>query len=207
MIDLTYLKTALFVSIFVVAAMVSMATAAHAQWKPERRVEIVVGVGAGGPLDLTARLIQNIWQEHRILLPSALTTLAMRARAALAAQVLDTFEQYTILVGPTNTGGATPIPTETGIHSKEDAARRLLWHTCSGGTGTASMARNTFSLTGNPAISIPCGFNAKGLPLGFQLAARQLGEATLFQVCHAYQQATDWHRKHPPMPWAKQSAV
>jgi aspartyl-tRNA(Asn)/glutamyl-tRNA(Gln) amidotransferase subunit A len=141
------------------------------------------------------------------LLPSALTTLAMRARAALASQVLDTFGQYSILVGPTNTGGATPIPTETGIHSKEDAARRLLWHTSSGGTGTAATARNAFSLTGNPAISIPCGFNAKGLPLGLQLAARQLGEATLFRVCYAYQQATDWHRKHPPMGWARRNAA
>jgi aspartyl-tRNA(Asn)/glutamyl-tRNA(Gln) amidotransferase subunit A len=136
------------------------------------------------------------------LLPSALTTLAMRARAALAAQVLDTFGRYDILVGPTNVGGATPIPTETGIRSKEDAARRLLWSATSGGAGTAATARNTFSLTGNPAISIPCGFDAKGLPLGMQLAARPFDEPTLFQVCHAYQKATDWHRRHPPMPWA-----
>ena len=136
------------------------------------------------------------------LLPSALTTLAMRARAALATQVLDTFERFTILIGPTNTGGATPIPTESGIHSKEDAARKLLWSASSGGTGTAAAGRSAFSLTGSPAISIPCGFNAKGLPLGLQLAARQFGEPTLFQACHAYQQATDWHRKHPPMAWA-----
>jgi aspartyl-tRNA(Asn)/glutamyl-tRNA(Gln) amidotransferase subunit A len=131
----------------------------------------------------------------------------MRARAALAAQVLDTFERYTLLVGPTNTGGATPIPTETGIHSKEDAARRLLWASSSGGTGTAAAARSTFSLTGVPAISVPCGFDSKGLPLGFQLAARQFGEATLFQAAHAYQQTTDWHRKHPPMQWADENAT
>jgi aspartyl-tRNA(Asn)/glutamyl-tRNA(Gln) amidotransferase subunit A len=133
------------------------------------------------------------------LLPSGLTTLAMRARAALAVQVLNIFDRYAILVGPTNSGGATPIPTETGIRSKEDAARRLLWSASSGGAGTAATARNTFSLTGNAAISIPCGFDSKGLPLGFQLAARPFDEPTLFQVSHAYQQATDWHRKHPPM--------
>jgi aspartyl-tRNA(Asn)/glutamyl-tRNA(Gln) amidotransferase subunit A len=135
------------------------------------------------------------------VLPSALTTLAMRARAALAAHVLDTFERYTILLGPTNTGGATPIPTETGIHSKEDAASKLLWSASAGGAGTAAAARNAFSLTGSPAISIPCGFNRQGLPLGLQLGARQFGEATLFQIAHAYQQATDWHKRHPPMPW------
>ncbi len=136
------------------------------------------------------------------VLPSALTTLAMRARAALAADVLDTFERYAILIGPTNTGGATPIPTESGVHSKADASSKLLWSGDAGGAGTAAAARNAFSLTGNPAISLPCGFDGHGLPLGLQIAARQLGEATLFQASHAYQQATDWHRRHPPMPWA-----
>jgi len=136
------------------------------------------------------------------VLPSALATLAMRARAALAAHVLDAFERYAILIGPTNTGGATPIPAETGIHSKADAARKLLWSSSAGGTGAAASARNAFSLTGSPAISIPCGFDARGLPLGLQLGARQFGEARLFQVCHAYQQAIDWHTRHPPMPWA-----
>lgn len=135
-------------------------------------------------------------------LPSALTTLAMRARAALAANMRDMFERYMLLVGPTSSGGATPIPTETGIHSKEDAARKLSWSASAGGAGTASAARHAFSLTGSPAISIPCGFDAKGLPLGMQLGARRFGETTLFQVACAYQQATDWHRKHPPMPWA-----
>ena len=138
------------------------------------------------------------------LLPSALATLAMRARAALAAQVLDAFEKYDILTGPTMSGGATPIPTQTGIHSKADAARLLHWDASSGSAGTASLGRNAFSLTGVPAISIPCGFNSKGLPMGFQLAARQMGEATLFRAAHAYQQATDWHRKHPPMPWVNE---
>ena len=136
------------------------------------------------------------------LLPSALATLAMRARAALAAQVLDTFEKYDILMGPTMSGGATPIPTQTGIHSKADAARLLHWDASSGSAGTASLGRNAFSLTGVPAISIPCGFNSKGLPMGVQLAARQMGEATLFRAAHAYQQVTDWHKKHAPMPWA-----
>jgi len=140
------------------------------------------------------------------LLPSALTTLAMRARAALAAQVLDAFDRFDILLAPTMAGGATPIPPpETGIHSKADAARLLQWDATSGGTGAATKGRNIFSLTGVPALSVPMGFNSKGLPLGMQLAARQFGEALLFRVAHAYQQATGWHRQHPPMTWAKES--
>jgi putative tricarboxylic transport membrane protein len=59
-------RTSLIAFVLAVASLACI-TASHAQWKPERRVEIIVGVGAGGALDLTARLVQKIWQEHRIV--------------------------------------------------------------------------------------------------------------------------------------------
>ncbi|MDA1216545.1 MAG: Asp-tRNA(Asn)/Glu-tRNA(Gln) amidotransferase subunit GatA [Chloroflexi bacterium] len=52
------------------------------------------------------------------------------------------------------------------------------------------------NISGIPAISVPCGF-ADGLPVGLQLMGPHLSEATLFRTGHAYQQATDWHTKHP----------
>ena len=52
---------------------------------------------------------------------------------------------------------------------------------------------------GVPALSFPCGFDAEGLPIGIQLAAPHWGESTLLNVAHAYQQATDWHRRRPPL--------
>jgi aspartyl-tRNA(Asn)/glutamyl-tRNA(Gln) amidotransferase subunit A len=55
------------------------------------------------------------------------------------------------------------------------------------------------SMTGLPAISVPCGFNAAGLPIGLQLIGRTLDEATLLRVAHAYEQATPWHAKRPPL--------
>ncbi|HET7093476.1 MAG TPA: amidase family protein, partial [Thermomicrobiales bacterium] len=55
-----------------------------------------------------------------------------------------------------------------------------------------------FDLTGFPAISIPCGFTAAGLPAGLQLVARPWEEDVLFAAAHAYEQATDWHRRLPP---------
>lgn len=53
------------------------------------------------------------------------------------------------------------------------------------------------NLTGLPALSIPCGFTSTNLPIGFQLIGPELGEAELFQAAHAYEQATEWHTKHP----------
>lgn len=48
-----------------------------------------------------------------------------------------------------------------------------------------------------PALSVPCGIAPDGLPVGVQLVAAPLGEATLFRLGSAYQQVTDWHRRRP----------
>lgn len=55
-----------------------------------------------------------------------------------------------------------------------------------------------FNTTHLPALSLPCGFNRLGLPVGLQLAGRPFDEATVLRVGQAYEQATDWHRRSPP---------
>jgi aspartyl-tRNA(Asn)/glutamyl-tRNA(Gln) amidotransferase subunit A len=51
---------------------------------------------------------------------------------------------------------------------------------------------------GVPALALPCGFS-EGLPVGMQLIARHGEEALLFQVGHAYQQVTEWHKMRPAL--------
>jgi aspartyl-tRNA(Asn)/glutamyl-tRNA(Gln) amidotransferase subunit A len=65
----------------------------------------------------------------------------------------------------------------------------------------ASLIRYTrpFNLTGHPAASIPCGFTAAGLPVGLQIVGRAFDEATVLRVADAYQRATDWHKRRPPI--------
>jgi aspartyl-tRNA(Asn)/glutamyl-tRNA(Gln) amidotransferase subunit A len=62
--------------------------------------------------------------------------------------------------------------------------------------------RNTspFDVNGWPAISVPCGFTSKGLPMGLQIIGPNGGEAAVFQLAHAYEQATEWHKRRPPFP-------
>lgn len=55
------------------------------------------------------------------------------------------------------------------------------------------------NLSGNCAISLPCGFTQSGMPVGFQLIGPRLSEQMLFNVGHAYQQVTNWHKKHPQL--------
>jgi aspartyl-tRNA(Asn)/glutamyl-tRNA(Gln) amidotransferase subunit A len=50
---------------------------------------------------------------------------------------------------------------------------------------------------GIPSLSVPAGFDTKGLPIGMQLLGRPWAESTLFTIGHAYQGATDWHRRVP----------
>jgi aspartyl-tRNA(Asn)/glutamyl-tRNA(Gln) amidotransferase subunit A len=52
---------------------------------------------------------------------------------------------------------------------------------------------------GVPALTVPCGFDEASLPIGIQLVGRHWAEGTLLAVAHAYQQATDWHRRRPPL--------
>jgi aspartyl-tRNA(Asn)/glutamyl-tRNA(Gln) amidotransferase subunit A len=56
-----------------------------------------------------------------------------------------------------------------------------------------------FNLTGQPALSIPCGFSASGLPIGAQLVAAHFNEPTLLRLGHAYQRVTDWHTRRPAL--------
>lgn len=52
-----------------------------------------------------------------------------------------------------------------------------------------------FNLAGLPALSLPCGFTASGLPVGLQIAGKPFEEAMILRIAHAYQQLTDWHRR------------
>ena len=55
------------------------------------------------------------------------------------------------------------------------------------------------SLAGLPGLSLPCGRDGEGLPIGLQVMGRAFDEATVLRVAHAYEQATPWHR-HPALP-------
>jgi aspartyl-tRNA(Asn)/glutamyl-tRNA(Gln) amidotransferase subunit A len=53
-------------------------------------------------------------------------------------------------------------------------------------------------MAGLPGLSLPCGFTARGLPIGLQLLGPLLGEEAVFRAAFAYEAATPWHTRHPP---------
>ncbi len=56
-----------------------------------------------------------------------------------------------------------------------------------------------FDMSGSPTITLPGGFTAAGLPVGFQLVGRHFDEALVLRTGHAFQGATDWHTRRPPV--------
>lgn len=107
--------------------------------------------------------------------------LARRTQAEVKKQCELFFESYDFLVTPT-----TPItaPTIEGNDAVEQAAR-------------LNRFTGPFNLTGLPAISIPCGFNSEGLPIGMQIISKAWADAKVLNVAYAYEQATEWHKQKP----------
>jgi aspartyl-tRNA(Asn)/glutamyl-tRNA(Gln) amidotransferase subunit A len=62
------------------------------------------------------------------------------------------------------------------------------------GGNTIEAAEN---LLGLPAVSLPCGFNEKKLPIGLKIIGRPFAEADVLHLAHVYQSLTGWHTKHP----------
>jgi aspartyl-tRNA(Asn)/glutamyl-tRNA(Gln) amidotransferase subunit A len=55
----------------------------------------------------------------------------------------------------------------------------------------------SLNLAGLPAISLPCGFDSEGMPIGMQIIGKHFDEATILRAAHHYEQATEWHKKKP----------
>ena len=53
------------------------------------------------------------------------------------------------------------------------------------------------NLAGLPGLSLPCGFDPEGLPIGLQIIGKHFDEATILRIGHAYEQATEWHKRKP----------
>ncbi|HEX6994743.1 MAG TPA: amidase [Gammaproteobacteria bacterium] len=110
-----------------------------------------------------------------------------RRELALARRAIDSvFADVDLIVTPT-----TPGLPETIANAQNPAEA----------SGAEPSVRNTypFNLFGIPTISVPCGFSRSGLPIGLQISGPRLGELDVLTLAHAYEQATEWHRRTPPL--------
>ena len=107
---------------------------------------------------------------------------AQRARSVMNAQIRANFSRVDVFAVP---GAARPPEAFENLNPNEQNLRPNF--------------TNPFNLTGLPAISAPCGFTSGNLPVGLQIAARPFEEGTCFRIAYAYEQATEWHKRRPPI--------
>ena len=110
---------------------------------------------------------------------------ALYALKLVRKAIARVFDDVDLLVTPTLP--SLPIGIEAARETPDEA--------------TGILIRNTapFNTYGTPAITVPCGFSREGLPIGLQISGRALGEVDVLALAHAYEQATDWHERTPPL--------
>lgn len=107
---------------------------------------------------------------------------ALKVRTKIKEDLEGIFKEYDCILTPTS-----PTPAFKIGEKKEDPLSMYL----------SDIFTIPVNLAGIPAISIPCGFTSKGLPIGLQILAKAFDEETLFRVAYTYEQNTEW-RKHKP---------
>jgi aspartyl-tRNA(Asn)/glutamyl-tRNA(Gln) amidotransferase subunit A len=130
------------------------------------------------------------WMRERLAQAAAADTGAyVEDRFALERvrrTVNNVFAEVDLLITPTTP--VPPITIEEASNMSPNPAGEV-W------------LRNTrpFNAYGLPTISIPCGFTSSGLPIGLQIAGPRFGEGRVLAFAHAFEQATDWHKRAPTL--------
>jgi aspartyl-tRNA(Asn)/glutamyl-tRNA(Gln) amidotransferase subunit A len=109
---------------------------------------------------------------------------AQRVRRLIAQDFVEAFKRCDVILGPTS----PTVAFRVGEKSSDPVKMYL-----------NDIYTTAANLAGLPAMSIPCGFGAGGLPVGLHLAGNYFAEARLLNVAHQYQRATDWHLRMPEM--------
>jgi len=117
---------------------------------------------------------------------------ARRRRAELTAQLDALLDTVDAMAGPA--GGDPAWPITHALQTGPLAAYHQAWGAAQPRSAEFTMPMD---LAGVPAICLPCGVSADGLPYSIQFTGRRLSEALLCRVAFAYEQATDWHNRHP----------
>ena len=108
---------------------------------------------------------------------------AQRYRAEFISRMEEVLERVDVLVMPTATVAAAPIAAQPPEHDKERRKNACI-----------------FDFTGQPSISVPCGFTDQGLPVGLMICGGRFRDARVLRYAHAFEQATPWRDRHPLLP-------
>ncbi|MBI4200915.1 MAG: Asp-tRNA(Asn)/Glu-tRNA(Gln) amidotransferase GatCAB subunit A [Chloroflexi bacterium] len=108
---------------------------------------------------------------------------AQRIRTLLVREIRQALSRADVIATPTTPETAPPrLPSGAPSRPILEPRYTRMWN-----------------MAGFPAISVPCGFDSQGLPIGLHLGGRAFDEATILRAAHAYERATSWHTRQPPV--------
>jgi aspartyl-tRNA(Asn)/glutamyl-tRNA(Gln) amidotransferase subunit A len=144
--------------------------------------------------DYSSALLQR--NVLAMTIPGSAYVTAQRVRRLLCEEFDRALEEVDVLVAPTE---GLPAPTIDDCNQGFVVVdgERIMLQDVRGTRGT--LCTIPFNLTGHPAISVCCGFSHDELPIGMQIVGRAFREDMILRVAHAYEQATGWHLKAPPV--------
>ena len=131
-----------------------------------------------------------------LLVPASCYLMAQRVRRIICEEFHELLKKVQILALPT-VGFSVPTIAQCEEGWLDIDGKRLRRQDERGGAD--SLTAIPFNVTGFPAMSVPCGFAKAATPIGMQIASGAFQEELIFSVAHAYEQATDWHKRRPPI--------
>jgi aspartyl-tRNA(Asn)/glutamyl-tRNA(Gln) amidotransferase subunit A len=131
-----------------------------------------------------------------LLVPASAYLMAQRVRRIICDEFHELLTRVQVFALPTV---GFPVPT---INECEEGwlnvdGRKIRRQDERGGAD--SLTTIPFNVTGFPSMSVPCGFSKTATPIGMQIAAGPFQEELMFSVAHAYERATDWHKRRPQL--------
>ena len=109
---------------------------------------------------------------------------AQRVRTLIRKDFDDAFKRCDVIVTPTAPTTAFKLGEKT-----QDPLEMYL----------SDIYTISINLAGLPALSLPCGFDGEGMPIGMQIIGKHFDEATILRVAHHYEQSTEWHKRKPKL--------
>jgi aspartyl-tRNA(Asn)/glutamyl-tRNA(Gln) amidotransferase subunit A len=138
--------------------------------------------------DFGADVLALLDQGHFVLATDYLE--AQRFRRDFIARLNRLFGEVDVIVSPATATTAPKIGAATVEIAGRSEDTRL----------AATRLVRALNVAGVPALSVPCGFDSQGLPIGLQVFGRAFDEAAVLRVGHAYEQSAEWHKRRPEVP-------
>ena len=149
------------------------AAAYHQKWMEER------------PGDYDPQVLNRL--QSSVSIPAVDYIRAQQRKVLFTQQYHEVMSGLDVLVAPTEPITAPKVGEDTVVVDGEEKPT----------LNQLVLLNRSFNVTGMPSISVPCGFDEQGLPVGLQIAGKPFDEATVLKVAYAYEQATSWHERRP----------